>query len=136
MKIETKFNVGDEVYFLDTNKVKLIRGIVTSIRFSIDSENKDIEYKISISPYCTTSSELMDELRDWLGGSKDEIYLECSEHLLFKSRDEFLEFITTEEIVIVPTMETEKQQENGDTEKHSEQHKGNEQIVQRRQSDY
>lgn len=77
MKLNSKFNVGDEVYFLSLREVKAMKGKIINIGLYY-SEINDLEWSYGIKPieehYPYTMSERIPE------------------DLIFKDRSEILDF--------------------------------------------
>lgn len=72
MEINTKFNIGEQVYFLDPEEGKLINGEIYSITAYVDKNKK--EYKYTIKPGQELSISIIPE---------------C---FIFKSKDDVLDF--------------------------------------------
>lgn len=79
MVIESKFNIGDTVYYWSIEKVKIMRGKITSIS-TYTSEVKGEGIKSNFKYYITPNSSAF-------------IISECiPEHLVFLNRDDVFEF--------------------------------------------
>lgn len=78
MEINSKFNIGDKVYFWSTNKVKIIHGEIDSI--SIYVTNSNIRNSYGVIPIKTKNDNFF------------ALSEQVPEHLIFRERDDVFEF--------------------------------------------
>lgn len=74
MKIDTKFNIGEQVYFLDPKNGTLENGDIYSITAYIDKNKK--EYKYTIKPGQELSISIIPEC--FIFKSKDDVLDLCA----------------------------------------------------------
>lgn len=92
MKIETKYAVGDDVFYFSTEHMKLVHATITQLHISIN-EAYEVEkkYTLNIAPI---NSSLENDLTVWLSSplSKKEALVDnvvTCEKYLFGSKEEF-----------------------------------------------
>lgn len=75
MIVESKFNIGDKVYYWSTKEAKVIHGVVLYIQFTADEEKIKIDYGLRKA----------DEKYSFYIGN-------APEHLVFEKREDVFEF--------------------------------------------
>ena len=101
MKITTKFNIGDTVYFIEQNK--LVKGVIRSIKTSTiicasvkpltNSENTlvfNYEGRKQSKPYTTISYNISEPIKDELRFRPVLMIPNVTEDRLFSTKEELL----------------------------------------------